>query len=118
MRPVTRFPSSLRGVGLGALLVGGLLAAPAATRAADKVDFAREVLPILSDNCFTCHGPDASARKALLRLDTREGALRKSDPVIVPGKSAASELIRRVKSTEAHEVMPPARSKKKLSPQQ
>jgi mono/diheme cytochrome c family protein len=83
--------------------------------AAGKVDFAREVLPILSENCFQCHGPDAGARKAKLRLDTREGALRKEDPVIVPGKSDGSELIRRVMSTAKSETMPPPQAKKKLT---
>ncbi len=85
------------------------------TRADGAVDFQRDVLPILSENCFTCHGPDARARKAKLRLDTREGALRKADPVIVPGKSADSELLRRVRSSDPAEVMPPPRSKKVLT---
>ena len=49
-------------------------------------------MPILSENCFRCHGPDVKQRKAKLRLDTHEGALK----VVVPGKSAASELIRRI----------------------
>ena len=52
-------------------------------------DFRRDVLPILADNCFACHGPDAKARKAELRLDRKEAALRTRDPVIVPGDSAA-----------------------------
>jgi hypothetical protein len=82
------------------------------------VDFGRDILPILSDNCFRCHGPDARARKAGLRLDTPEGALRKADPVIVPGKSAASELVRRIASTSAEVVMPPPKSNRKLSPRQ
>jgi hypothetical protein len=97
------------------LLLALALAASAPARAAGTVDFQRDVLPILSENCFTCHGPDARARKGGLRLDTREGALRKKDPILVPGKSATSELIRRVASTDAAEVMPPPRSKKKLS---
>ncbi|MBY0527919.1 MAG: PSD1 and planctomycete cytochrome C domain-containing protein [Gemmataceae bacterium] len=86
--------------------------------AADKIDFAREVLPILSDNCFQCHGPDAAARKGDLRLDTREGALRKEDPVIVPGKSGASSLLQRVTSSKKSEMMPPPKSNKKLTPAQ
>src|SRR5579859_5249236 len=81
------------------LLVLILLRAPAVGEAplprAD-VSFSREVLPILSENCFLCHGPDAKGRKGKLRLDTEEGALRRPDPVIVPGKSAASGVIRRI----------------------
>jgi hypothetical protein len=75
------------------------------------------VLPVLSDNCFKCHGPDEKARKADLRLDTAEDALRKGGP-IVPGKSAASELVKRIESTDPTEVMPPPRTNKKLKPEQ
>ena len=87
-------------------------------QAADRVDFAREVLPILSENCFLCHGPDAGTRKGDLRLDIQEGALRKQDPVVIPGKSNDSELIKRLLTAEKREVMPPPKTNKKLTPQQ
>ncbi len=88
-------------------------------RAAEApVDFARDVQPILSENCYACHGPDAKARKAELRLDTADGALRKKDPVIAPGKSADSEIIKRIASTEDEDAMPPEHFNKKVSPKQ
>src|SRR5687767_4797380 len=93
-----------------------LIALPA--RAAEPVDFSRDVLPILSDNCFFCHGPDENARKAKLRLDTKESTLRTKDPIVVPGKSAESELVKRIVSHDAEEVMPPAKSNRKLSAKQ
>jgi len=84
-----------------------------ATAATAPVDFGREVRPILSDKCFHCHGPDESGRKGKLRLDTREGALRLRNDLapIVPGKSAESELMFRVTSTEEDEMMPPPEAK-------
>lgn len=93
-----------------------LFAAP--TPAADRVDFGRDVLPILSNNCFQCHGPDAKARKADLRLDVKESALRSKEPVIVPGKSGDSELIRRISSANARDKMPPPRSNRRLTAEQ
>ncbi|HEY7327125.1 MAG TPA: c-type cytochrome domain-containing protein [Gemmataceae bacterium] len=65
-------------------------------------NFGREILPILSDECFQCHEPDAKARKTNLLFDTREGAcrLRKGRSVIVAGDSAASELIRRIRKED------------------
>ena len=75
-------------------------------------DFSRDVLPILSDTCFACHGPDANARKAKLRLDVEADAKQE---VIVPGKSAESELIARIFSTDPDELMPPPESKIKLT---
>ncbi len=104
---MTRFLFSL--VALGALAV------PAAAQ--DPVDFARDVLPILSDACFKCHGPDEKARKADLRLDTKEDALAKGGP-IVPGKSAESRLVERITSDDPTEVMPPPKANKKLKPEQ
>src|SRR5207249_9359569 len=93
------------------LAVGWLLCACAvgSAQTSDRVDFSRDVLPILSKNCFPCHGPDEQARKAELRLDTREGALRTSNPVIRPGNSAASELVRRISHPTTGGRMPPAR---------
>jgi hypothetical protein len=85
-----------------------------------EVNFARDVLPILSENCFHCHGPDASKRSAGLRLDTKDGAFRTKNGVttIVPGKSAESEIIRRMLSADADEVMPPPDSNRKLTAKQ
>ena len=111
-------------------LAGGWLAKPAllfccwlagslqGAFAQPPVDFRRDVLPILSENCFTCHGPDEKTRKADLRLDVKESALRTKDAVIVPGKSGESELFERVSSTDPDEIMPPPKSAKKLSPAQ
>src|SRR5437879_9512986 len=94
-------------------------AAASVDRAAGKgsVDFSRDILPILSDNCFQCHGPDEKARKGKLRLDTREGAFRVKDgkAVIVPGKSAESELFRRITTKDTDDLMPPPESNHKLT---
>ena len=89
-----------------------LLMFPVRTFAGDAVpvSFSRDVLPILSENCLLCHGPDVKRRKAELRLDVQESALRSKDPIIVPGKSRDSELIRRVETDDADELMPPPMS--------
>lgn len=84
----------------------------------DGPDFTREVRPILSRNCFKCHGPDDAARKSSLRLDVREAATEpaKSGLVaIVPGKPAASELVKRIFSTDQDELMPPPNTKHQLT---
>ncbi|NIP98145.1 MAG: DUF1549 domain-containing protein, partial [Akkermansiaceae bacterium] len=89
--------------------------------AEDKVDFAREVLPVLSNNCFECHGPDAAKRKAGLRLDRRDGAvaeLKSGVRGIVPGEGHASEVIRRLRSDDPDERMPPVDSGKSLTEEQ
>jgi hypothetical protein len=91
---------------------------PSVFPADERVDFRRDVMPILSENCFTCHGPDARARKGNLRLDVKEGALRSDDPIIVPGSCDESELIYRVTTADADELMPPQKSGRTLTPQQ
>ena len=86
-----------------------------------RIEFNRDVRPILSDNCFHCHGPDKNARKAELRLDLRDEAIKAAESgatPIVPGKPAESELSRRIASADADEVMPPPESHKKLTPRQ
>src|SRR4051794_32590392 len=82
-----------------------------------KVDYTRDIRPILSDNCYHCHGPDEAHREQKLRLDTKEGLFSKKDDVIpfVPGKLDASESWLRVTSTDKDELMPPPKSHKKLT---
>lgn len=82
-----------------------------------EVKFNRDIRPILSDNCFVCHGPDNNLRKGDLRLDVAEQALedRGGYHVLVPGKVKDSELFTRVTATQRSKVMPPPSSKKKLS---
>src|SRR5262245_46078061 len=81
------------------------------------VSFDRQIRPILAENCFACHGPDEKARKAKLRLDTRDGAFGKQG-VIVPGQASASELVARITHDEPSKLMPPVKSNKKLKPEQ
>ncbi|MCE9532877.1 MAG: PSD1 and planctomycete cytochrome C domain-containing protein [Planctomycetes bacterium] len=76
------------------------------------VDFNRDIRPILSNNCYACHGPDEKVRKGKVRFDTRAGALS----AIVPGKPEQSEIVRRILSTHDDEAMPPKKSGKKLTP--
>ncbi|HEY5313757.1 MAG TPA: DUF1549 domain-containing protein, partial [Pirellulales bacterium] len=101
-----------------AMMLAVPVVASAATPAGRPVVFDRDVLPILSDNCFHCHGPDAARREADLRLDERDAALRKTDPVIVPGHADDSELVRRVLSGDSDDVMPPPGSHRSLSPEE
>lgn len=83
-----------------------------------KVQYARDILPILSTHCFTCHGPDAKLQKAGLRLDVAETAfktLKSGSRAVVPGKVKESELLNRVHSTEDADRMPPPSTKKSLT---
>jgi hypothetical protein len=85
------------------------------------VDFNRDIRPILSDNCFKCHGPDAKTRKAGLRLDSRTGALaelRSGGFAVVPGRRSASEVWNRIATRDDTERMPPRSTEKRLTPAQ
>lgn len=84
----------------------------------DTVDFNFHVRPILVQNCYLCHGPDPSGRKADLRLDTYEGAtgaLKEGGHAIVPGKPSSSKLINRIFNEEEDQIMPPPESNYKLT---
>ena len=84
------------------------------------VDYTQDIRPILSNNCFACHGPDEKARQANLRLDTKEGAFSEPSgyPIIVPEKPDESELFLRIVSEEDGYQMPPADFNKTLTPEQ
>ena len=82
------------------------------------IDFSRDILPLLSENCFQCHGPDEATREAGLRLDQRAGSLSEADsgtPAIVPESAEKSELVNRIISDDPDLLMPPPDSGKKLS---
>ena len=81
-----------------------------------RIEFNRDVRPILSDNCFYCHGPDKGHREGDLRLDLRDEALKAG--AITPGKIADSELITRILTEDEDDLMPPPDSHKKLAPRQ
>lgn len=95
-----------------------LLAGPA--RAAEKVDFNYDIRPLISSKCYHCHGPDEKSRKAKLRLDQREDAVKEheSGVTIVPGDPAKSELMNRLTSKDPDEVMPPPKEEHALSAQE
>lgn len=86
-----------------------------------SLSFNRDIRPILSDNCFACHGPDESKRKAGLRLDIAEGVfgeLASGNQAVVPGKPEASSIIHRITTSDVDDRMPPADSNKSLSADQ
>jgi hypothetical protein len=84
------------------------------------INFQRQIRPILSDNCFLCHGPDKGTRMAGVRLDVREGAFatRKNGAIIVPGKPDESLLIKRISSEDPAYRMPPVFAHKTLTAEQ
>jgi hypothetical protein len=95
-----------------------LLAAP--PEPARKIEFNRDIRPVLSDNCYTCHGPAKSTRKANLRFDSEESAKedRGGYRAIAAGMPAESELLKRVTSADNSKRMPPPSTNKKLSQRQ
>ncbi len=108
------------------ILACGLISAPlfaepgSPSKIPQKLDYTRDVKPILANACFTCHGPDEKSLKGKLRLDSREAALKggkSGEPAFVAGKPDASELLKRVHSTDKTEVMPPPHSNKTLKPE-
>ena len=106
--------------------IGGLCAAAASVilvsaAKAQDVRFNRDIRPILSENCFACHGPDSAHRKAGLRLDMKGGLFdhREHGFAIVPGKPGESLLVRHITSSDPDDLMPPPKSVQsgsKLSP--
>lgn len=101
-------------------LILAILLSSLAAFAAPPVDFIRDVRPVLSENCFQCHGPDEKHRYAGVRLDTKEGAFAtsKRGPLIVPGDPAKSLLLQRITHAEPARRMPPATSDRKLTEKQ
>lgn len=97
------------------LILLSLLSANLA-RAADPVQYNRDVRPILSDQCFSCHGADANQRKARLRLDVRESALERE--AFVPGSPDESPLIERILTDDPEQVMPPPSTHRSLNARQ
>ncbi len=83
-----------------------------------EVDFTRDILPILADKCYACHGPDDAVREADLRFDLRDHAVAKlpsGSKAIVPGDLKTSEMIQRIFSSDPDEKMPPSNSRKQLT---
>ncbi|MCB1092804.1 MAG: DUF1549 domain-containing protein, partial [Verrucomicrobiae bacterium] len=97
-----------------------VLSVRALSAAAEPVDFSRDVLPILSTNCFACHGPDEKKRKAKLRLDVEAEAKRSKDgeAPLVSGAPEKSSVYDRIVTTDPDDLMPPPDSHKSLTPDQ
>src|SRR5256885_9326106 len=110
-------------LGVGMSMAGGIVLAASKDKsgAAATIQFNRDISPILSENCFACHGPDENKRKARLRFDQKDVPFKpaKSGEIpIVAGDPGKSELIKRITSKDEDEEMPPPKSGKKLTPQQ
>src|SRR5918996_963080 len=112
-------------VRLGSLLILSIAALTGVVAVAEqpapvpaRIDFNRDIRPLLSDRCFRCHGPDSAKRKAKLRLDIREGVFRKMNAgwaIVKPRDPDKSELVRRISSEDVEEMMPPGESNLSLT---
>ena len=104
-------------IGLGGVVLACVGLTVAKASAAEQVSFSRDVRPILADKCFQCHGPDAQALQADLRLDrfVGDGGTRGGSAVIVPGDVAASKLVKRITSGDEDEQMPPPDQPRRLT---
>jgi hypothetical protein len=106
----------------GVLVVVVLVAGNGSAAEPERLQFARDLLPLLSNHCFPCHGPDPKERQAGLRLDQRRSAIARLESdkrAIVPGKPEESELVRRINaSADDDQLMPPVSARKPLSAQQ
>ncbi len=114
MTILTRIPAA-------AVLLLGLVPSPTFASAQKPVDFNRDIRPLLSENCFQCHGPDEARRKSNLRLDQQDSAThpaKSGQTAIVPHDLAKSELVNRITTADEDDHMPPAKTGKKLSPAQ
>ena len=104
------------------LIIASLSFASSARAASlPSIDYNRDIRPILSENCFACHGLDANKRKAGLRLDLREGAtkrLKSGETAVISGDPTHSELLARILTDDADDHMPPAETGKKVTPRQ
>ena len=96
--------------------VACVLALTSVVQAAPPLDFNRDIRPILSENCFYCHGQDANKRQAELRLDVRDVAIKSG--AITPSDVAKSSLVERINSADPEQQMPPAKSNRRLSAEQ
>lgn len=116
----TEFPMKRTFWMMNFLLSLGLLAFAAQAEEEEGISFNRDIRPILSDNCFACHGPDAHSRKAKLRLDERASATAKRDhgTPIDPGRPETSLLIQRVTASDPQDRMPPEETGKRLDEHQ
>ncbi len=100
------------------LTISSFCLLPPSRLKADEIDYQRDIQPILSERCAHCHGMDEATREGGLRLDSRQSALKGGDsgePAIVPGRPDESELLRRVTSEDAGELMPPPDDHERLS---
>ncbi len=97
-------------------LQAGIWFLPSVVSAQQSLDFNRDIRPILSENCFYCHGQDSNKRQADLQLDLRDAAIDAG--AIVPNDAPGSAIVQRINSDKPDELMPPAKSNRRLSAEQ